>query len=263
MIPIAWWDTQEWRQWANEWAFEGKRATKFQPLRRIRAYLSFLRQGPEFWNPLRWTIGITILLIEVGFRLTDWLARRSARTAALWQPRMGAFNPFDYPRTYHFKPLGRASIRVGLWILMFSAACIYLLTTVPWPDPQETTLVMAGLIGVAAVSALTVLNIFTSRVILRTDELTLRRLVGNRTIRRSDILGIRCHTPTPGLRAFEVVPRADNVKPLLIPPVLGENDAFRLWFESLPALTEVEEEDEEDDEEPEQSLPLDGGRRLP
>jgi hypothetical protein len=241
VIPVAWWDTAKWRQWANEWAFEGKRATNYSPLRRVRAYFSFFRgQGPEFWNPLRWTILIAIVLIEGGFRLFDWWIGRRTRNPAVSQSRTSAFNMFDYPRAYHVMPLGRATLRVGFWLLVFSTGAAYTLTTVPWPNPEVMRLEMAVFIFAAALGALLVLNATTSRLILRSDELEWRRLLGSRKIQRGDIMGVRRPADEP---VFEVVLRAADARPVLIPPVLSEDDAFRRWFESLPRLAEVEDDD--------------------
>jgi hypothetical protein len=123
---------------------------------------------------------------------------------------------------------------------VFAGAAAYLVTTVPSPDPQETTLVIAGLLAVASAGALIVISVIAARVVLGTAELRLRCLRGSQVIQRSDILGIRHHTPRAGLRRLEVVSRTSGVKPLVIAGVLGEDDAFRLWFDSLPRLAEDE-----------------------
>ena len=237
--PIAWWDTLTWRQQTDGWAFEGKHE-QGSLMFRVHAYLSFLRgEGPEFWEPLQWGVSLSILLLEGGFWLLDWFARRATPQWTLTQGATGAFNPFDYPRVYFLTlVLGRVWTRLGVWMAVFAAASAYLLTTVPWADPQETGVVMAGLIVIAAAGALIAVNVVASRVILRADDLELRRLVGRKVIRRSDILGVRRHALRAGLRGVEVVPRIAGVTPLLIPPVLRADDAFRLWFESLPALAE-------------------------
>ena len=237
--PIAWWDTLEWRRQEDAWAFEGKIEPGSLSFR-IHAYLSFLSgEGPEFWQPLRWVAFLAILLFEGGFLLLDWFARRSASQWTFAQGATRTFNPFDYPRTYFLMPvLGRFSTRLGVWMLVFGAASAYLLTTIPWADPQETGMVMAGLIVIACAGAFIAVNVVASRVVLRADDLELRRLVGRKVIRRSDILGIRRRAPRAGVRIVEVVPRIAGVTPVLIPPVLRADDAFRLWFESLPALAE-------------------------
>ena len=244
IIPVAWWDTREWRQQGNEWAFEGKHA-QGSLIHRAAADLSFLRgEGPEFWQPVRWVAFLAIFLIECTFWVLDRLARRSTLDRTLSQGMIGAFNPFDYPRTYHLLPvLGRVSTRIGVWMLVFGAASAYLITTVPSPDPRETTIVIAGLITIAAIGAFIVANVFASRLILRGDDLEVRRLVGgSHMIRRNDILGIRGHALKTGSRILEVAPRSDGVKPLFIPPVLREDNAFKLWFASLPTLAEDREE---------------------
>jgi hypothetical protein len=256
VIPIARWDTFEWRDWANQWAFEGKHATVVSPIRRIRAYLSLFRQGPEFWEPLRLAAFAAVLLIELGFRLLAWRARRSLANKLPLQSATADFDPFLYPRTYYLMARGGISARIGVWLVVFCGAAAYILTTVAWPDPAETQIVMAGLIAAAAGGAFIVANIITSRVILRADGLELRRLVGSRSIRRRDILGIRaCAASTP---ALEVVLYANAGRPLLITPVLGEDQRFRTWFESLPALAPIAEDDEdedaEDDGEPEDRI---------
>ena len=133
---------------------------------------------------------------------------------------------------------GRLWIRLGVWMTVFAGAAAYLVTTVPSPDPQETTLVIAGLIAVASAGALIVISVVAARVVLGVEELRLRCLPGSQVIQRSDILGIRRHTSRAGLRMLEVVSRASGVKPLVIAGVLGEDDAFRLWFDSLPRLAE-------------------------
>ena len=241
--PIAWWDTLEWRQQEDAWAFEGKLA-RGSLSSRVHAYLSFLGgEGPEFWEPLRWVVFVVVLIFEGGFQLFDWFARRSTSQWTLSQDAARTFNPFDYPRMYFLMPvLGRFSMRLGVWMLMLGAASAYLLTTVPWPDPQETRMVIVGLIVIAATGAAIAVNVVASRVILRADDLELRRLLSRKVIRRNDILGIRRPALKAGLRMFEVVPRMAGFTPLVIPPVLRADDAFRLWFESLPALAQRDRE---------------------
>ena len=247
VIPVARWDTVEWRDWANQWAFEGKHATGVSPLRRVRAYLSLFRQGPEFWEPLRWGALAVVLLIEVGFRLLAWRARRSLANSLPEQFAIAEFNPLEYPRTYYLMPLGRMSTRIGMWLLVFCGAAAYILTTVAWPDPAETRIVMGGLIAVAAGGTLIVANVITARLVLRADGLELPRLVGSRSIRRSDILGIRAYA-APAL-ALDVVLQTDAGQPLRITPVLGEDRRFRAWFESLPALVPMMDDDGDVDED--------------
>ena len=234
--PIAWWDTLQWRQQSDAWAFEGKHE-QGSLLFRIHAYLSFLLgEGPEFWGPLRGATLLAILLLEGGFLLLDRFARRLTSQWTSSQTSTRTFNPLDYPRTYFLMPvLWRLSTRLGVYMSALGAASAYLLTTIPWADPNETAMVMTGLVVTAAAGALIVLNVIVARVSLCADDLELRRLVSRKAIRRSDILGVRRYVLQSGLQVFELVPRMAGVT-LRIPPVVCADDAFRLWFESLPAL---------------------------
>ena len=238
ITAVAWWDTREARRGCNEWAFEGKHA-RGSLLWRASKYLSFWRGfGPELWQPLRWVVLLTILLIEAGLWLLERLAR-SVSNGIIPAGKCGIFNPLDYPRTYHLIP-GRFSIRLGVWMAVFAATAAYLVTTVPSPDPQETTLVTSGLIAIASAGVLIAINVLASRVVLTAEELRLRSFGGNHVIQRNDILGIRRYTAQTGRQALKVVPRVPGTRPLLIPAVLREDDGFRLWFNSLPSLTEEE-----------------------
>jgi hypothetical protein len=246
-FPIAWWDTHEWRKDYDAWAFEGRHAE--MPIRRrIWAYWSFFsgEGGPEFWYPLRWTALLVILVFEGGFWLFDRQARRAIPQWSLMQGAAQAFNHYDYPRVYFLMPVfGKVSLRVGVWMSLFGSAAVYLLTTVPWGNPRETAVVMAGLIIVAAVGALVVANVISSRVVLWADNLELRRLFGKKRVQRGDILGIRYQVTRSGARFVAVVSGRPGVGPLLVPPVLRADDAFRLWFESLPVLGAVRDEEDE------------------
>jgi DNA-binding winged helix-turn-helix (wHTH) protein len=94
-------------------------------------------------------------------------------------------------RTDLMPVVGRFSARLGVWMLMFGGASAYLMTTIPWPDPQEMAMVTAGLFLIAAAGAVITLNVFTARVILRAEGLELRRLLGRNALQRSDILRVR------------------------------------------------------------------------
>jgi hypothetical protein len=179
-----------------------------------------------------------------------WIARRSRSNRFMPQPALTEFNPLDYPRTYHVLPLENMSTRIGMWLLLFCSAAAYILTTVPWFHPMETAIVMGGLVVAAVFGAIIVANVITLRVILRADGLDLRRLVGNRSIRRSDILGVyRPQIERTATPVLEVVLHANSGKPLFITPVLNEDERFRLWFESLPALTRIENDESDEDED--------------
>ena len=237
-FPVAWWDTHEWRQLQDAWAFEGK-LPSLPISQRIGAYWSFLsgEGGPELWEPLRWGVFLVILFFEGGLRMLDWQAQRSVPKWSRMQGATLAFNLYDYPRVYLQMPvLGRASLRLGLWMSVFGAAAAYLITTVPWSRPVETACVLSGLIAVAVAGALAVVNVVTSRVVLRADDLELRRLFGRKAISRSEILGLRYYPTRRGLRVIALMPRAPGAAPLLVPPVVRSDDSFRLWFESLPLL---------------------------
>ena len=244
VIPIAWWDWRGWRQNADAWAFEGKYSSE-SLMGRVRSYFTFwLGEGPEFWGPLRWGAVVLIFLIEGGFSILNRLALRSNRQWSLPPGATGTLNRFDYPREYFVIPVfGRFSTRLGVWMLVFGAGAAYLLTTIPWANPQETAMVMAGLIILATAGAFIAINALVSRVVLRADDLKLQRLAGGKMIARSDILGIRRRGPQAGLWIVEVVPRIPGIAPLFIPPVLHADDAFRVWFESFPAVAEDHDEE--------------------
>jgi hypothetical protein len=262
-FPIAWWDSHEWRQVFDAWAFEGKHADV--PLgRRIWAYWSFLsgEGGPEFWEPVGLVAILAILFIEGGF----WfLASRSRHSLPQWNLEQNAihvFNPCNYPRVYLLVPvLGKNSLRLGVCLSVFGAASAYLLTTVPWGNPRETSIVLVGLIVAAALGLLVAVNVITVRAILRGDDLELRRLFGSKVVRRGDIFGVQYYATTSGLRIVSVVSRIPGALPLRVQRPVRIDDAFRIWFESLPLLADDwDEENSTQDDEGEQLTP--GGRRL-
>lgn len=238
IVSVAWWDTRDWRQGCNQWAFEGKHI-RGSPLDRARVYLSFLRGfGSAFWTTLRLVALIAFILIESVLALLAARTRNSVTVGAA-QSATRAFNPLDYPRTYRVSPTSSAfSTRLAVWMALLGSAVTYLLTTVPWADPTETEGVMVVCITVSAAGLLMILNKLMSRLVLTMDSLALTGLTGARTLYRSEILGVRQGVSPSGLRWVEVVPRQSDRKPLRVPLVSGQDDAFRLWFDSLPGLSE-------------------------
>jgi hypothetical protein len=236
-VPVAWWDSRQWRETCNGWAFEGKRM--HGPLtQRVRAYLVYLRAfGDAFWERIRLAALVTFLLIEGGLAL---LARLwSARTAA-WSgfaTASHAFNPMEYPRTYAVAVAREPNfIRLAVWMLFLGGASTYLMALAESPDPLETQIIMAGSVMVAVAGALMIASRFMARVILDADAIAVRALVGGATMKRQDILGVREYQRGKGPRPIEVVSKYPSAASLRLPPVWSEDAAFRAWFDSLQQL---------------------------
>ena len=81
-----------------------------------------------------------------------------------------------------------------------------------------------------------ILSRVTARVVLLADGVTVRGLVGGAAMGRQDILGVRNYPLGKGPRLIELVSRDPSTPPQRLPPVSNEDDAFRSWFDSLPAL---------------------------
>ncbi len=238
IVSVAWWDTRDWRQGCNQWAFEGKHI-RGSPLDRARVYLSFLRGfGAAFWTRLRLVALVTFILVESVLALLATRSRNSVTVSAMAGANR-AFNPLDYPRTYRVSPTSSAFLtRLAVWMALLGSAVAYLLTTVPWPDPAETEGVMVLCITASTTGMLLILNRLMSRLVLTMDSLALTRLIRTRMLHRDEILGVRQDVSPSGLRWVEVVPRQSDSKPFRVPLVSGQDDAFRLWFDSLPASSE-------------------------
>ncbi len=236
-VPIAWWDSSQWRETCNGRAFEGKHI--HGPLQqRVRAYVVYLRAfGDAFWQRIRLAALVTFLLIEGGLAL---LARLwSAKTPA-WpglETANRAFNPMEYPRTYAVAAAREPNfIRLAVWMLFLGGASTFLLAQAESPDPLETQIVMAGSVMVAVAGLLMIVSRFTARLVLDVDGLAVRALVGGATMKRHDVLGVREYQRGKGPRLIELVSRYPSAAPLRLPPVWGEDATFRAWFDSLQQL---------------------------
>lgn len=238
IVSVAWWDTREARQGCYEWAFEGK-SVRGPLLDRARTYLSFLQGfGSSFWSRIRLAALIAVVLIESGFALLARLSRSFAPDACTPGTKR-VFNPLEYPRTYRVSPVSNPlAMRLAVWMILLGCTVAYLLTTVPWGDPTETETVMGACVAVSVAGTLMIWSRFRSRVVLTIDSMAVYTLIGRQILRRDDIEGVRRYVSRTRPRIMLVVPRSQEIKWLKVPPVLGEDGAFRLWFDSLPSLNE-------------------------
>jgi hypothetical protein len=238
IVSVAWWDTREARQGCYEWAFEGK-PVRGPLLDRARTYLSFLQGfGSSFWSRIRLAALIAVVLIESGFALLARLSRNSPPDAYVLGTNR-VFNPLEYPRTYRVSPISNPlSIRLAVWMVLLGCTVAYLLTTVPWGDPAETETVMGACIAVSVAGMLMIWSRFRSRVVLTIDSMAIYGPMGRQILRRDDIEGVRHYVSRTRLRVILILPRTRGTKWLRVPPVWGEDDAFRFWFDSLPSLHE-------------------------
>jgi hypothetical protein len=150
--------------------------------------------------------------------------------------RYGArFNPTDYPRSYRLLPgVQLPGNALALLITAVSLASVRAILRVPWGDPAETQTVVALLLVTAVLGVVFVLRSLVSRVVLLADSIELRGRIFRRQLRRDDILGkIGPYYMHGGLR-LHLVPRAERGRMLNIPPICASDEAFRLWFETLP-----------------------------
>lgn len=130
------------------------------------------------------------------------------------------------------------SIRLAVWMVLLGCTVAYLLTTVPWGDPTETETVIGACIAVSVAGILMIWSRLRSRVVLAIDTLAVYEPFGRQILRRDDIEGVRHYVSSTRSRTIVVVPRTHGTKWLKVPPVWGEDNAFRLWFDSPPSLNE-------------------------
>ena len=240
-VPIAWWDSSEWRETCNGRAFEGKHI--HGPLsQRVRAYFLYLRAfGDAFWQRIRLAALVTFLLIEGGLALMARLWSASTPAWPGFETATRAFNPMEYPRTYAVAAAREPNfIRLAVWMLFLGAASTFLLAQAESPDPLETQIVTAGSVMVALTGLLMIVSRFTARVVLGADGLAVRALVGGAAMERQHILGVREYQRGKGPRLIELVSRLPAQEPLRLPPVWNEDGAFRAWFDSLQQLAPPE-----------------------
>lgn len=236
-LPVAWWDSADWRRGCNGWAFEGLQMHD-SVMHRIEAYLSFLWGfGPEFWTRLEWIMVVLFLLTEGGFRLWAGLARRQAATPAASLFDAAEMGAVAYPRHYRLVPRLHSWSGLAIRIGVYCAAAAYMLTTIPWPNPTETGTIVAALCAIAAVGGLMLFNMFTSKLVLSADAICLQGLFGNRELRRDEIDGIRALPARNGLNSILIIPRNTEMRALVVPPVMREDKVFRQWFSSFPAVS--------------------------
>jgi hypothetical protein len=236
-VPIAWWDSSQWRETCNGRAFEGKHI--HGPLQqRVRAYVVYLRAfGDAFWQRIRLAVLVTFLLIEGGLALLAKLWSAQTRTLPGFETANRAFNPMEYPRTYAVAAAREPNfVRLAVWMLFLGGASTFLLAQAESPDPLETQIVMAGSVMVAVAGLLMIVSRFTARVVLEADGLAVRALVGGAAMKRHDILGVREYQRGKGPRLIELVSTHPSVAPLRLPPVWNEDASFRAWFDSLQQL---------------------------
>lgn len=237
VVPVAWWNTAEFRQRCNDWAFEGKHE-RGSLAHRLRAHSAFLRTfGDVFWQRVRLAAFVAFLMLEGGLALFAKLlsARRLAWPGSA--ATNAAFNSTEYPRSYAVAASGEPNfLRLSVWMLLLGAASTYVFAHAD-PDPPEREIVLAVCAMVAATGALMIISCFTARVVLEPDGVTVRALVGGAAMRRLDVLGVREYQRGKGPRLIELLSRHPEVKPLRLPPVRYEDGPFRIWFDSLRALT--------------------------
>jgi hypothetical protein len=237
IVSVAWWDTSEWRQSCNDLAFEGK-FVRGSLQHRARAYLAFLRTfGDVFWQRVRLAAFVAFFVIEGGLALLAILWSSRATSFAKSAGVGWTFDPTDYPRSYALAASREPNfIRVSLWMFLLGGAGTYVMAHGDSPDPLELEMVMAGCVMLAVTGALMIFSRFTARVVLDSNGVTVRSLVGGATMSRQDIHGVREYQRGKGPRLIELVPRRPEAAPLRLPPVTYEDAHFRAWFGSLPQL---------------------------
>ena len=236
-VPVAWWDSSEWRQSCNELAFEGKHPRpSLQHL--VRSNLVFLRTfGDVFWQRVRLAAFLAFFVIEVGLAVLAklWSARALAWPESAATSR--AFNPTDYPRTYAVAAAREPNfIRLSVWMFLLGGASTYALAHADSAVPLELQIATALSVMVALTGALMIVSRFTARIVLDAESVSVRALVGGAVMKRLDILGVREYQRAKGPRLIELVSRHPSAAPLRLPSVWKEDAAFRTWFDSLPQL---------------------------
>ena len=233
--PISWWDAPARRQACDDWAFRGVVRRGSLP-HRVHAYVNFLMgEGYPYWRNTGLLAALALGFVQTGM----WLASGRPRTNRdRWLPsasQESLFNSTDYPRSYRVLPqVQLAGNALALLITAMSLSAVRALLRIPWGDPAETQTVVALLLLTAVLGAVFVLRSLVSRVVLLADGIELRGRISRRQLRRDDILAkVGPYYVHGGLR-LNLIPRPDRGRILNIPLVCAPDEAFRLWFETLP-----------------------------
>jgi hypothetical protein len=233
--PISWWDVPARRQACDDWAFRGIVRRGSLP-HRVHAYVNFLMgEGHPYWRNTGLIAALVLALVHTAM----WFANGRPRTnrdrwlSSASQERL--FNPTDYPRSYRVLPqVQLAGNALALLTTAVSLASVRAILRIPWGDPAETQIVVALLLLTAVLGVIFVLRSLVSRVVLLSDSIELRGRISRRQLRRDDILAkVGPYYVHGGLR-LNLIPRPDRGRILNIPLVCAPDEAFRLWFETLP-----------------------------
>jgi hypothetical protein len=239
--PISWWDVPARRQACDDWAFRGIVSRGSLP-RRVHAYVNFLvGEGHPYWR----NTGLIAALVLALLHTAMWFANgRPRANRDRWLPSASQahpFNPTDYPRSYRLLPgVQLAGNALALLITAVSLASVRAILRVPWGDPAETQTVVALLLLAAVLGVIVVWRSLVSRVVLLADSIELHGRISRRRLPRDDILGkVGPYYMHGGLR-LHLIPRPDRGRMLNIPPVSTPDEAFRLWFETLPDAPQID-----------------------
>ena len=239
--PISWWDDSARRKACDDWAFRGVVSRGSLPSR-VHAYVNFLMgEGHPYWRNTGLLAALALAFVQTAM----WLANGRPRTNRdRWLPstsRESLFNATDYPRSYRVMPqVQLAGNALALLITAVSLASVRALLRVPWGDPAETQTVVTLLLLTAVLGIIFVLCSPVSRVVLLADSIELHSRISRRQMQRDDILGKVGPYYSHGGPHLYLIPRAERGRMLNIPPVSSPDEAFRLWFETLPDAPHID-----------------------
>ncbi len=236
---VAWFDTPQWRQECDDWAFKGKRFDQDVSLgQRLHNYSSFLHGlGTAYWVQTVMGAVAALLLLELStWRLSGGAQVQPAPVITPWGD--APFNPAWYPRSYRFiglaQPIGN---HLAVAMVALGVAVIRAMASIPWPNPVETLTVLAVFSVIIAIGVLAIARNVTRRLVLGPDAIELRGLFVARRLRRDQIAGYRLEVGSDARRAIVLVPEIASAQAgLRISAVARIDEAFVQWISSLPSL---------------------------
>lgn len=230
--PLAWWDTPQFRQGCDQFAFQGviRRGTLTQ---QFNGFMSFFQGlGETYWQ-ITGLVVVSLWMLSEGvvFLITRRVQRR---LPPLDNSSSHPFDPAYYPRTYLIsRGPAQLSNRLAIRVAVLGFAAAWSMYSIPWPDLLPTAVVFttclsAGISGIALV----VLRL-SSRLTLDPDGLQVRTLWNHRTLARYEIRG---RGPVPR-DAQPLMLYLSTGAALQIGPVIDADAALWAWFRTLPEKT--------------------------
>ena len=225
--PLAWWDSLDWRQGCDRWAFEGVMAPA--PIAdRVSTVITFFQGfGDPFW---RGEALVALLL----WLVMEWFLTIRPRGAGLSSQHL-VLDPYDperYPRTYHaYWDRTNLSNRSAVRFTVLGFTLAWAVSTVPWPDRVFGGTIFAICLGLGLGGLYILVFRLSGRVYLMSDAVEVRNLWSRQRLKRESIMA---RSPfSAGTPSVVLYPHRGMGIALQIPSVRNADDTFWRWFGSF------------------------------